>query len=204
MTPRSLGLLLFVGCLSWMALPVRADDAPKREDAAKESVNLPESKRTSLGLYVTSAEAYAMWQADPDKTQLLDVRTPEEYWFVGHATMARNIPLLLVTEAWNDEAGKPTLAPNPDFLQQAEAVLEPGNTILVMCRSGQRSAPAVDKLAEAGFENVYSVTDGFEGDKIKNPDSIFNGQRKVNGWRLAGLPWTYDLDPELAYKPEQP
>ena len=46
--------------------------------------NLPEAKQTVLGLYVTSAEAYEKWQAAPDKVKLLDVRTPEEFLFVGH------------------------------------------------------------------------------------------------------------------------
>ena len=36
-----------------------------------------------------------MWKADPERVHLIDVRTPEEYVFVGHAEMARNIPLAL-------------------------------------------------------------------------------------------------------------
>ena len=60
--------------------------------------------------------------------------------------------------------------------------------VLLMCRSGDRPARAVDALAGAGFTNVYSVIDGFEGDM--SPD----GRRSVNGWKNAGLPWTYKLD----------
>ncbi len=41
---------------------------------------LPKEKQTTLGLYVTSAEAYDMWKADPEKVKILDVRTPEEYF----------------------------------------------------------------------------------------------------------------------------
>ncbi len=81
-------------------------------------------------------------------------------------------------------------------------MIKPGDTVLVICRSGQRSAPAVDALAEAGFENVCSVIDGVEGDRVRDPESVFNGQRMRNGWKNAGLPWTYDLDPGLMYLQE--
>ena len=45
--------------------------------------DLPAAKQTALGLYVTAKEAYDMWQADPEKVKILDVRTPEEFLFVG-------------------------------------------------------------------------------------------------------------------------
>ena len=57
-------------------------------------ITVPESNKTSLGLYVTPQEAYAMWQADPEGVHFLDVRTFEEYIFVGHIEMARNIPFV--------------------------------------------------------------------------------------------------------------
>jgi len=44
-----------------------------------------EEKLTSLGLYVTAQEAYEMWQADPGRIKVLDVRTFEEYVLSGHA-----------------------------------------------------------------------------------------------------------------------
>jgi rhodanese-related sulfurtransferase len=66
---------------------------------------IPEDKQTVLGLYVTSAEAYDKWQAAPDKVKLLDVRTPEEFIFVGHPEMARCIPLGYQSYRW-DEAMK--------------------------------------------------------------------------------------------------
>jgi rhodanese-related sulfurtransferase len=54
---------------------------------------------------------------------------------------------------------------------------------------------AVNALAQAGFKNVYNITDGFEGDSVKDPGSVFKGQRMVNGWRNSGLPWTYEVKP---------
>ena len=62
------------------------------ETTAPPANDVPEKKQTALGLYVTSLEAYEMWKADPDSVTIVDVRTPEEYIFVGHAPMARNVP----------------------------------------------------------------------------------------------------------------
>ena len=108
--------------------------------------------------------------------------------------MAWNIPLLFQTHEWNAEKGYFVFQPNPDFLSQAKEVAGPEDTILVMCRSGGRSAMAVNMLAEAGFTNVHQITDGMEGDSIKNPLSVFQGQRLMNGWKNSGLPWTYKPD----------
>jgi hypothetical protein len=58
---------------------------------------LPKGKQTSLGFYVTAAQAYEMWKSAPDKTKVIDVRTPEEYAFVGHPEMAWNIPFAFVS-----------------------------------------------------------------------------------------------------------
>jgi rhodanese-related sulfurtransferase len=89
----------------------------------------------------------------------------------------------------------------PDFVERVQAIAGPDDTLLVMCRSGGRSAMAVNLLAEAGFRKVYSITDGMEGDSVKNPDSVFDGQRKVNGWKNSGLPWSYHVDPERMVLP---
>ena len=56
---------------------------------------LPKAKQTSLELYVTASQAYEKWEAEPAKVKILDVRTPEEFLFVGHAPMAWNIPRVL-------------------------------------------------------------------------------------------------------------
>jgi rhodanese-related sulfurtransferase len=72
---------------------------------------------------------------------------------------------------------------------------------LVTCRSGNRSAASVNMLAKAGVTKVYSITDGFEGDMIKDPQRPNQGKRMQDGWKNAHLPWTYDLDVDLMYLP---
>jgi len=163
------------------------------QDALPE---LPKAKQTELGLYLTASEAYVKWQADPDNVTILDVRTTEEYIFVGHAPMARNVPLVSQTYDWDENKQYFSMKPNPDFITQLKDFANPPDTILVMCRSGGRSAMAVNLLAQAGFENVYNITDGMEGDAVKDPASVFMGQRLVNGWKNSGLPWTYKTDTE--------
>jgi len=157
---------------------------------------LPKAKQTSLGLYLTAREAYDKWRADPENVTVLDVRTTEEYLFVGHAPMAWNVPLLSQSYDWDADKQHFSMYPNPDFINQVAEFAQPGDTILVMCRSGGRGAMAVNKLAEAGFTNVYQITDGFEGDPVKDPESVFFGQYLRNGWKNSGIPWTYQPLPD--------
>jgi hypothetical protein len=44
---------------------------------------------------------------------------------------------------------------------------------------------------------VYPVIDGFEGDP--EAEGPMKGQRRVDGWRNAGLPWTTKLDRAKMY-----
>ncbi len=159
------------------------------------TTQLPKGKQTTLGLYVTAAQAYDMWKAAPDKVKLIDVRTPEEYAFVGHAEMAWNIPYAFVTYLRKD--GKTEYGPkvNPAFVDEVKRFTRPGDTLLVMCRSGDRSAKAVDLLAAAGIKDAYSVIDGVEGDKVTDPESVYVGKRMKNGWKNSA-PWVYTIDPE--------
>ncbi len=155
---------------------------------------IAEARRTSLGLYVTSKEAYDMWQADPS-LRILDVRTPEEYVFVGHAPMATNVPFALQTYEWDPEQSALRWELNPDFVTAVKAWARTDETLLVSCRSGGRSAKAIDMLAAAGYTNLFNVLDGMEGSKIEDRDSVFDGVRMKNGWKNSGLPWTYEIDP---------
>ncbi|MEI7433972.1 MAG: rhodanese-like domain-containing protein [Methanomicrobiales archaeon] len=161
---------------------------------------VPERKKTSLGLYLIAQEAYEMWRNEPVRVSILDVRTPEEYVFVGHAEMARNIPFLFVTHEWNADMKEFVMVPNPDFLSEVKRFFVPSETLLVMCRSGARSAMAVNALAKAGFVNVYNIIDGMEGDKVDDTGSMYHGKRMRNGWKNSGSPWTYNVDTDLLWQ----
>jgi rhodanese-related sulfurtransferase len=163
---------------------------------------LPKEKQTSLGLYVTAKEAYEKWKAEPEKVKILDVRTNDEYLFVGHPAMAWNIPLYFQSYDWDQAKQKFPMKPNPDFISKVKQIAKPDDMILVTCRSGGRSAMAINQLSEAGYKNVYNITDGFEGDKVEDSNSVFFGERKVNGWKNSGLPYTYSINPKLMLIPE--
>ena len=164
--------------------------------AEQAGAEVSEAKQTTLGLYLTASEAYSKWQADPDSVMVLDVRTTEEYLYVGHAPMAWNVPFASQTYEWDAAKRYFGFQPNPAFITQVKEIAGESDTILVMCRSGGRSAMAVNRLTEAGFSNVYQIIDGFEGDPVKDAGSVYNGQRLRNGWKNSGIPWTYQPDPE--------
>jgi rhodanese-related sulfurtransferase len=179
---------------------------------AKTIPDVPKSNQTSLGLYVTPREAYEMWQADPNGVTVLDVRSFEEYIFVGHPTMAKNVPLaFLKYQRPTDDAaqaapapGAPppgfTIEPNPQFLPAVQQVCSPTDTILVLCGSGGRAATAVNTLARAGFTRVYNIVNGFEGELVTDPGSADCGTSRPNGWKAIGLPWGRNVNPDLMWE----
>ncbi len=163
--------------------------------AAVDGSKLHKMKQTTVGLYVTAAQAYEMWKAAPDTVKVIDVRTPEEFAFVGHPEMAWNVPFAFVS--YQRKGGTFTYAPqmNPAFVAQVKEIAQPTDTLLVTCRSGGRGAMAVNQLAAAGFAKVYNIVDGIEGDTVNDPESVFHGKRMKNGWKNSA-PWVYDVDPE--------
>ena len=158
-------------------------------------------KATTLGLYVTAAQAYEMWKADPEHVTILDVRTPEEHLFVGHPPMAWLVPLVLLSYRWDAAKGEFPMRLLPDFVDRVKAIAKPGDTILAMCRSGGRSAMAANLLAQAGYTKVFNILDSMEGDPVEDPQSVFVGQRLRNGWKNSGCPWTYKPTPERMVYP---
>ncbi len=133
-----------------------------------------------------SSETALEMVRQPD-TYLIDVRTIAEYVFVGHPEMAYNIPLTF----W-DERSIQNVA-NETFIEDIKARFKPGDTLILICRSGGRSVMAMRMLRREGFQKLFNVRDGFEGRK----DS--KGLRTLDGWRNVGLPYTYQLDPDLLY-----
>jgi rhodanese-related sulfurtransferase len=164
--------------------------------------SIPKEKQTVLGLYVTARQAYEMWKAEPEKMTILDVRTLEEYLFVGHPAMAWKIPVAVQIYEWDAEKKRFPMKPLPDFVSRVSEVAKPDDTILVMCRSGGRSAIAVNMLANDGFKHIYNIIDGMEGDMVDDPGSIFVGQRLKNGWKNSGCPWTYKLTTDRMVLPK--
>ena len=81
---------------------------------------------------------------------LLDVRSPMEYQFDGHIDGSRLLPLQALHGRLNE--------------------LPLDQTIVCVCRSGNRSQIAAEQLAMSGFENVINLRSG------------------IIGWKMSGLP----------------
>jgi len=171
--------------------------------ALAQSDGVPAKKQTELGLYVTAVEAAEML-ADP-AVLFVDVRSRAEVAFVGLPKRANvNIPLMTMPDfaEYNSEKGTYRLEPNPDFATAfvtyaSENGFSTDSTVILICRSGSRSARAADILHAQGFSAVYSLVDGFEGDKAASGPG--KGQRVVNGWKNAGLDWSYSLSEAQVY-----
>jgi len=192
--PTALAALAALGIL--LAATLIASAAPTDKPAATTAGSeVPKRKHTTLGLYVSAAQAYEMWKSAPDKVKVIDVRTTMEYAFVGHPEMAWNIPVAFVTYHRKEGKTNYLMTWNPDFVTEVKSIAEPADILLVTCRSGDRAARAVNMLAAAGFTNAYNIFDGVEGDVVKDPGSVFVGKRMVNGWKNSA-PWVYSVDPE--------
>ncbi len=124
-------------------------------------------------------------------TFLVDVRSVAEYVLVGHPVRAHNIPLTF----WSETEQK--LVPNDNFVQDLRTRFKAQDILVFICRSGGRSIRAAQAAREAGYARVINVKEGFEGKKDDK------GYFSIGGWKPAGLPYTYEVDPELAYKPAQ-
>jgi len=166
---------------------------------ANDWSSLSKKKQTTLGLYMTPQQAFETMKKDGDKVLFVDVRTREEVNFLGMPTVAdANIPYMKLNEwfAWNAKKKNFKMEVNSDFTDHiadriASKQMTKNDKVIFICRSGSRSAKAADLLAKLGYTNVYSITEGYEGDKAKKGEH--KGQRVVNGWKNAKLPWSYKL-----------
>jgi rhodanese-related sulfurtransferase len=137
--------------------------------AQAEAEGLPYAGRVSPQL------AWALFSGD--EAQLVDVRTTEERKFVGHVPGTVHVPWATGT----------ALTRNPRFARELEAKVKKDQVVLLLCRSGKRSALAAEVAAKAGFTRVFNVLEGFEGEIDANQH-----RGGSDGWRFHGLPWVQD------------
>ena len=167
------------------------------------AADIPEKKQTVAGLYATAVEASELLAQDD--VVLIDVRSRAEVAFLGMPSDADvNLPYMVMPmiPEYDEDKSSYALEINPDFPTSFEAwVVANGyskdSSFILMCRSGSRSAKAADLIYEMGYQNVYTILDGYEGDKAKEGES--SGQRVVNGWRNAGLDWSYKISSSQVY-----
>ena len=154
--------------------------------------------------WCTPPEAYKSWQKDPGHVRLLDVRTPEEYVFIGHAVMARNIPFQFLTAEYDPNRHAPKMTPNPYFLEDVQAACKPEDKLVLMCAGGHRGAAAAEVLRKNGFANVLNIEGGFDGEYKQDCACQGKGELTHRGWVQHGLPWSIWVNPDLLYQRERP
>lgn len=171
---------------------------------AQDWSDLNKKKQTKLGLYMTATQAYEYTDAHMDSTLFVDVRTPSELNYLGAVTvMDAHVPTVFMdSSGWNDKKHRYKRKINENFVADIGKALKKkglnkNDTIILICRSGKRSAKAANMLADNGYTRVYTVVDGYEGDKMKQGPN--KGKRMKNGWKNSGLPWTYSLDRDYMY-----
>ncbi len=131
---------------------------------------------------ISPEKAYDMIQKEANIV-FVDVRSEMEYLFIGHAIGSVNIP-------WIEE---PDWEINPHFVRDIRKLILGGvictdesqcAPVVLICRSGKRSAEAGHVLINAGFTRVYNVDTGFEGELNDR-----HQRSSLGGWRFDGLPW---------------
>ncbi len=121
-------------------------------------------------------QTYAYLKENPDAV-FIDCRSEMEYMFVGHPVGAMIVP-------WYDGSDWEL---NPHFVGQVKKIAGANfvhRPVVLICRSGNRSAEAGAALERAGFRNVMNVLHGFEGELDDN-----HHRNSRSGWRVEGLPW---------------
>jgi SulP family sulfate permease len=108
----------------------------------------PEARRPHTARRFISQERFQE-MADRKGTQVVDIREPAEYQS-GHIPGASSLPLRKLAEQWQE--------------------LPTDRTVLLVCRSGRRSARALHLLEDAGLTEVFALEGG------------------ILGWRSRGLP----------------
>ncbi len=135
---------------------------------------------TQTGLaFAGSVHPNDAWQlVQSGDVSLVDVRTVEERKFVGYVPGSIHVPWATGT----------ALTRNPRFVKELEnKIKDKSKVVLLLCRSGKRSAVAAEAASLAGFGNMFNVSEGFEGDLNE-----VEQRGQLGGWRFHHLPWVQD------------
>jgi rhodanese-related sulfurtransferase len=124
---------------------------------------------------VTPQEAWTLLSLQA--AVLVDVRTGEERQCVGRVPGSVHVPWMTGL----------ALQRNPRFVLDLESKVRRDQVLLLLSRSGGRSAAAAQALTEARFCNAFNVMGGFEGELDEQQRRSSRG-----GWRFHRLPWIQD------------
>jgi rhodanese-related sulfurtransferase len=134
---------------------------------------------------VNAQEAYEIMQKDPGVIYL-DVRSVPEFE-QGHPQKAKNIPIMDLVPGMG-------MVPNQDFTKIVDANIPKDATILVGCKTGGRSARAIEIMSQMGYQNLTNVRTGFVG------AMDMMGRVVEPGWSMLNLPQCTTCEAASSYE----
>lgn len=152
--------------------------ATEQSLAAEAVLDQARVRRAELDLgyagAVTPPQAWALVRQGA--AQLIDVRTAPEFKFVGHVPQSVNVE-------WRGG----DVDARAQYVRELHAAVRGVGPLLLLCRSGVRSHSAALATTAAGYQSVFNVLEGFEGQR-----DCAQQRGSVDGWRKHGLPWVQD------------
>jgi len=143
---------------------------------------------------ITAQEAYNM--VSSGEATLLDVRTLEEYTFVGSPALYAGDEPIAYLISWKlfggiDDNGQTIYKDNPDFDALIEQTFgsSKDRILIVMCGFGGRSSGAANRLEQIGFTSVYEIDNKLK--EMASPPGGCGGfqgsnyQAETNGYYLG-------------------
>ena len=154
--------------------------------------------RLVLPADLTPRQLRALKQRHGAKLLLIDVRTPQEVRVTGVADVTDHVvPVRSARPGTAPDALPPSSAmvDDPAFVENLRSALllagaEPSTPVAVICRTGNRSGIAAQRLRAAGWVNVSNVIGGLDGKTNAFDDDEM-------GWRAAKLPMAPGVDTPL-------
>lgn len=161
-------------------IPILQDSLPESSPDSTDAQAIIAAARSQAGQlrYAGKLSPVEAWRLfSTGAAVLVDVRTGEERKFVGHVPGSQHVAWMTGT----------SMTKNPRFVRELETKVKKHEVVLLLCRSGKRSADAAEAATKAGFADVFNVSEGFEGDLDDK------GRRGgLGGWRHCDLPWVQD------------
>jgi rhodanese-related sulfurtransferase len=114
---------------------------------------------------------------------LVDVRTTAEWAYVGSPDLGAIGKTVLPVE-WQTF---PSMRVDPEFAAKVTGHVGRDHEVplLMLCRSGVRSAAAARAMTATGYRWCFNVANGFEG-----PLDGAGHRGGASGWKADGLPWS--------------
>ena len=151
-----------------------SDDALPTAAIIRAATDRAKDAGAPMAGLLTPAETWELFKRG--EIELVDTRTLAERDLIGYVPGSKPIE-------WYDYPAK---ARNARFVDELREAVPQDRPVAFLCRSGVRSHHAAVLASQSGFAAAFNVLEGFEGDKNAA------GQRRVNGWQVAGLPWRQD------------